>query len=116
LPPYEPLVDGMDMEGMPRSTVVAVEPPPPPPPPRTPPWDVPLCWCLTDSPLCLPQSRDSKVLGDYGRALSYGSTAKYLNLTALLLNIFLVILVIILLATGTITMINILQQQQHQQE
>lgn len=64
-----------------------------------------------DSPLRLPQSRDRKVLGDYSGALSYGSTAKYLNITALVINVFLIALIIALLATGTIAMVNIFNQQ-----
>ncbi|XP_014796135.1 PREDICTED: dispanin subfamily A member 2b-like [Calidris pugnax] len=78
------------------------------------PQGIPLRWHPPDSPLCLPQSRDRKVLRDYSAALSYGSTAKYLNLTALLLNIIIVTLLIALLATGTITMMNVLHQQQEQ--
>lgn len=48
-----------------------------------------------DSASACPQSRDRKVLGDYSGALSYGSTAKYLNITALVINIVIVILVIV---------------------
>ncbi|XP_009878874.1 PREDICTED: interferon-induced transmembrane protein 1 [Charadrius vociferus] len=59
----------------------------------------------------LENSRDRKVLGDYSGALSYGSTAKYLNITALVINIFLIFLFIALLATGTIAMANIFHQQ-----
>lgn len=70
----------------------------------------------TDCPLHLPQSRDRKVLGDYSGALSYGSTAKYLNITALLINIFLVILIIALVATGTITAMSFYYHQQEQPE
>ncbi|EOA93863.1 hypothetical protein Anapl_12349 [Anas platyrhynchos] len=47
-------------------------------------------------------------------ALSYGSTAKYLNITALLLNIFFIILIIALIASGTITVVNLLHHQQQQ--
>ncbi|NXV78817.1 IFM1 protein, partial [Atlantisia rogersi] len=112
LPPYEPLAEGLDMEGLPRSTVVSVEPPPPPPPRDHLVWS--LCTALYANVCCLGfmalvfsvKSRDRKVLGDYSGALSYGSTAKYLNITALLLNIFLVILVIALLASGVITAVN----------
>ncbi|CAM9481345.1 unnamed protein product [Bubo scandiacus] len=100
LPPYEPLSEGLNMEGLPPSTVVSVEAPPPPPPPR-PPRLVPLHHA----------SRDRKVLGDYSGALSYGSTAKYLNITALLLNIFLVILVVALIASGTIVVMNVFNQE-----
>uniref|UniRef100_A0A8C3J9M1 Uncharacterized protein n=1 Tax=Calidris pygmaea TaxID=425635 RepID=A0A8C3J9M1_9CHAR len=120
LPPYEPLAEGMDMEGLPRSTVVAVEPPPTPPPRDHLAWSI--CTTLYANVCCLGflalvfsvKSRDRKVLRDYSAALSYGSTAKYLNLTALLLNIFLITLLIVLLATGTITMMNVLHQQQEQ--
>lgn len=66
----------------------------------------------TDCPLHLPQSRDRKVLGDYSGALSYGSTAKYLNITALLINIFLVILILALVATGTITAMTFYRKQE----
>ena len=82
-----------------------------------PPGASPLRW-LPPAPLTLPsaspQSRDRKVLGDYSGALSYGSTAKYLNITAHLISIFLIALIIALIATGTITVVNILQHQQEQ--
>ncbi|XP_059681966.1 dispanin subfamily A member 2b-like [Gavia stellata] len=118
LPPYEPLAEGLDMEGLPRSTVVSVEPPPPPPPRDHLAWS--LCTALYANVCCLGfmalvfsvKSRDRKVLGDYSGALSYGSTAKYLNITALLLNIFLVILVIALIASGTIAVVNLFNHQQ----
>lgn len=45
-----------------------------------------------------PQSRDRKVLGDYSGALSYGSTAKYLNIAALVINIIIVVIVITVVA------------------
>uniref|UniRef100_A0A8B9Z3Z0 Uncharacterized protein n=1 Tax=Buteo japonicus TaxID=224669 RepID=A0A8B9Z3Z0_9AVES len=78
------------------------------------PRGVPLRWLpptLLTVPSASPQSRDRKVLGDYSGALSYGSTAKYLNITALLLNIFLVILVIALIASGTIVVVNLFNQE-----
>ncbi|XP_074904664.1 dispanin subfamily A member 2b-like [Buteo buteo] len=117
LPPYEPLAEGLDMEGLPRSTVVSVEPAPPPPPRDHLAWS--LCTTLYANVCCLGfmalvfsvKSRDRKVLGDYSGALSYGSTAKYLNITALLLNIFLVILVIALIASGTIVVVNLFNQE-----
>ncbi|XP_052666862.1 dispanin subfamily A member 2b-like [Harpia harpyja] len=117
LPPYEPLAEGLDMEGLPRSTVVSVEPPPPPPPRDHLAWS--LCTTLYANVCCLGfmalvfsvKSRDRKVLGDYSGALSYGSTAKYLNITALLLNIFLIILVIALIASGTIVVVNLFNQE-----
>lgn len=62
------------------------------------------------------QSRDRKVLGDHSGALSYGSTAKYLNITARLPHIFLVILIIALMATGTITVTNLYYHKQEQPE
>ncbi|KAF1576036.1 UNVERIFIED_CONTAM: Interferon-induced transmembrane protein 1, partial [Eudyptes robustus] len=104
LPPYEPLSEGLDMEGLPRSTVVSVEPsPPPPPPPRREGAGSPAVACA---------SRDRKVLGDYSGALSYGSTAKYLNITALLLNIFLIIILVALIASSAISMVNLFNQEQ----
>ncbi|XP_042641255.1 dispanin subfamily A member 2b-like [Tyto alba] len=117
LPPYEPLAEGMDMEGLPRSTVVPVEPPPPPPPRDHLVWSV--CTTLYANVCCLGflalvfsvKSRDRKVLGDYSGALSYGSTAKYLNITALLINIFLIIILIALIASGTIIVANYFNQE-----
>ncbi|NXC46187.1 IFM1 protein, partial [Penelope pileata] len=119
LPPYQPLAAGVDMEGLPRSTVVAMETPPPPPPRDHLAWS--LCTTLYANVCCLGflalvfsvKSRDRKVLGDYSGALSYGSTAKYLNITAQLLNIFFVILIIALIASGTITVVNIFNHHQN---
>ncbi|NXF66325.1 IFM1 protein, partial [Ciccaba nigrolineata] len=113
----EPLSEGRNMEGLPPSTVVSVEAPPPPPPRDHLAWS--LCTTLYANVCCLGflalvfsvKSRDRKVLGDYSGALSYGSTAKYLNITALLLNIFLVILVIALIASGTIVVMNVFNQE-----
>nr|XP_013803709.1 PREDICTED: uncharacterized protein LOC106489125 [Apteryx mantelli mantelli] len=64
--------------------------------------------------VCVPplQSRDRKVLGDYSGALSYGSTAKCLNITTLLLSILTVVLIVILLATGVITAVSWYHQEQ----
>ncbi|NXS61486.1 IFM1 protein, partial [Brachypteracias leptosomus] len=120
LPPYEPLAEGLTMEGMPRSTVLTVETHPQPPPRDHLAWS--LCTTLYGNFCCLGfmalifsvKARDRKVLGDYSGALSYGSTSKYLNITALLLNIFFIILIIALLATGTIVISNVFhQEQQH---
>ncbi|KAM6394531.1 LOW QUALITY PROTEIN: dispanin subfamily A member 2b-like [Pluvialis apricaria] len=118
LPPYEPLAEGVDMEGLPRSTVVSVEAAAAPPPATHLAWS--LCTALYANACCLGfmalvfsvKSRDRKVLGDYSGALSYGSTAKYLNITALVINVFLVTLFIALLATGTIAMANFFNHQQ----
>ncbi|NXX75060.1 IFM1 protein, partial [Urocolius indicus] len=112
LPPYEPLPDGADTEGLPRSTVVSVEPPLPPPPRDHLVWS--LCTSLYGNICCLGfmalvfsiKSRDRKLLRDYSGALSYGSTAKYLNITALLIHIFIVILIVALVASGTIVALN----------
>ncbi|XP_058012225.1 interferon-induced transmembrane protein 1-like [Ahaetulla prasina] len=41
------------------------------------------------------KARDRKVIGDYNSAASYGSTAKCLNLVALLLNILSVVVIIV---------------------
>ncbi|KAM6069279.1 dispanin subfamily A member 2b-like [Theristicus caerulescens] len=118
LPPYEPLGEGLDMERLSPSAVVSVEPPPPPPPRDHLAWS--FCTALYANVCCLGfmalvfsvKSRDRKVLGDYSGALSYGSTAKCLNITALLLNIFLVILIIALIASGTIAAVNVFHNQQ----
>ncbi|KAM6074863.1 dispanin subfamily A member 2b-like [Chlamydotis macqueenii] len=117
LPPYGPLPEALDMEGLSRSSALPPEPPPPPPPRDHLAWS--FCTALYANVCCLGflalvfsvKSRDRKVLGDYSGALSYGSTAKYLNITALLLNIFLVALIIALVATGTIAMVNLFNTQ-----
>ncbi|XP_052549932.1 dispanin subfamily A member 2b-like [Tympanuchus pallidicinctus] len=122
IPPYEPLMDGLDMEGKTRSTVVTVESPQVPPPRDHLAWS--LCTTLYANVCCLGflalvfsvKSRDRKVLGDYSGALSYGSTAKYLNITAHLINIFLIILVIALVASGTIVVANIVNHHQQHPE
>lgn len=49
------------------------------------------------------------MLGDYSGALSYGSTAKWLNITALLINIVIVIIVVTIVAlavTGVLSHMN----------
>ncbi|NXX71861.1 IFM2 protein, partial [Spizella passerina] len=104
LPPYEVLPTEVSMEEMPRSTTVMVEETQQQqqPPPRD-----HLVWSLFTTLYgnfcCLGllafvfsvKSRDRKVLGDYSGALSYGSTAKCLNITALVINIVIVVLVIV---------------------
>ncbi|NXC22391.1 IFM1 protein, partial [Corythaeola cristata] len=122
VPPYKPLAEGQDAErgdmeglepeGLPRSTVVSLAPPPPPPRDHLV-WS--LCTALYANFCCLGflalvfsvKSRDRKVLGDYSGALSYGSTAKHLNITAWVLSIFLVALIIALVATSTISVMNL---------
>ncbi|NWT92779.1 IFM2 protein, partial [Urocynchramus pylzowi] len=101
LPPYEVLPGEVGMEEMPRSTTVVLEESQQPPPPRD-----HLVWSLFTTLYgnfcCLGllafvfsvKSRDRKMLGDYSGALSYGSTAKCLNITALVINIVIVIIVI----------------------
>ncbi|NXP64485.1 IFM3 protein, partial [Chloropsis cyanopogon] len=105
LPPYEVLPTEVNMDELSRSTTVLVEEPPRPPPPRD-----HLVWSLFTTLYgnfcCLGlmafvfsvKSRDRKVLGDYSGALSYGSTAKCLNITALVINIVIVIIVITIVA------------------
>ncbi|NXQ18095.1 IFM1 protein, partial [Peucedramus taeniatus] len=105
LPPYEMLPAEVSMEEMPRSTTVTLEEPQPQPPPRD-----HLVWSLFTTLYgnfcCLGllafvfsvKSRDRKVLGDYSGALSYGSTAKCLNITALVINILIVVIVIIVVS------------------
>ncbi|KAM8970190.1 interferon-induced transmembrane protein 1 [Sarcophilus harrisii] len=48
------------------------------------------------------KARDRKLVGDLNAAQSYGSTAKCLNICALIFSLLLVTLVIILVATGVI--------------
>ncbi|XP_064516003.1 interferon-induced transmembrane protein 1-like [Pseudopipra pipra] len=108
LPPYEVLPTGVNMEELPRTTTttttaVTVEEEQPPPRDH-------LVWSLFTTLYgnfcCLGflafffsvKARDRKVLGDRSGALSYGSTAKCLNITALVLNIIAVVIVIIVLA------------------
>ncbi|XP_053143435.1 dispanin subfamily A member 2b-like [Hemicordylus capensis] len=50
------------------------------------------------------KSRDRKVVGDMDGAASYGKTAKCLNITDLILSILFIILLIILVATGVLSM------------
>ncbi|NXL81027.1 IFM1 protein, partial [Leptocoma aspasia] len=100
VPPYEVLPAEVSMEEMPRSTTVTVEEPPPPPPRDHLAWS--LFTTLYGNFCCLGllafvfsvKSRDRKVLGDYSGALSYGSTAKYLNITALVINTVIVVITI----------------------
>ncbi|NWW80420.1 IFM1 protein, partial [Climacteris rufus] len=114
LPPYEVLPAGVSMEELPRSTTVLLEEPPRPPQDHLV-WS--LCTTLYGNFCCLGllaflfsvKSRDRKVLGDYSGAMSYGSTAKCLNIVALVLNILSVIVVAIVVAliiTGVITRVN----------
>ncbi|NXX97940.1 IFM1 protein, partial [Centropus bengalensis] len=117
-PPYEPLGEEREGERRPPSAVVLVEPPPHPPPRDHLAWS--LCSALYANVCCLGflalvfsiKSRDRKLLGDYSGALSYGSTAKYLNITTLVLNILLSILFVALLATGTIVLGNLIHLSQ----
>nr|XP_041572510.1 dispanin subfamily A member 2b-like [Taeniopygia guttata] len=107
LPPYQMLPTEVKMEEMPRSTTVVVEETQQQ---QQPPRDH-LVWSLFTTLYgnfcCLGllafvfsvKSRDRKVLGDYSGALSYGSTAKYLNITALVINIVIVVVVITVIAT-----------------
>ncbi|NWH98481.1 IFM1 protein, partial [Tichodroma muraria] len=114
LPPYEVLPAEVSMEELPRSTTVLLEEPPRPPRDH-------LVWSLSTTLYgnfcCLGllalvfsvKSRDRKVMGDYSGALSYGSTAKYLNITALVINIIIVIIVVTVVAlitAGVITNVN----------
>ncbi|XP_069713272.1 LOW QUALITY PROTEIN: dispanin subfamily A member 2b-like [Phaenicophaeus curvirostris] len=107
-PPYEPLGEQPGPERTGPSTVVLLEAPRQPPPRDHLAWS--LCSALYANVCCLGflalvfsiKSRDRKLLGDYSGARSYGSTAKYLNITTQLLNFSLTILVIILIVTGVI--------------
>ncbi|NWR22263.1 IFM1 protein, partial [Emberiza fucata] len=104
LPPYEVLPTEVSMEEMPRSTTVMVEETQQPPPRDHLVWS--LFTTVYGNFCCLGllafvfsvKSRDRKVLGDYSGALSYGSTAKYLNITALVINIVIVVIVIVVVS------------------
>ncbi|NXH53688.1 IFM1 protein, partial [Rhabdornis inornatus] len=108
LPPYEVLPAEVSMEELPRNTSVLVEDKPEPLP-QPPPRDH-LVWSLFTTVYgnfcCLGllafvfsvKSRDRKVLGDYSGAQSYGSTAKWLNIAALVINIIILIIVVTVLA------------------
>ncbi|XP_005046555.1 PREDICTED: interferon-induced transmembrane protein 10-like isoform X3 [Ficedula albicollis] len=103
LPPYEVLPAGVSMEELPRSTTVLLDEPPRPPRDHLV-WS--LCTTLYGNFCCLGllafvfsvKSRDRKVLGDYSGALSYASTAKWLNITALVIHIIVVVIVIVIIA------------------
>ncbi|XP_039391634.1 interferon-induced transmembrane protein 1-like [Mauremys reevesii] len=55
------------------------------------------------------KARDRKVVGDHSGASSYGSTAKCLNIMALVLSLLLLILIIILVTTGVIAVTHAVQ-------
>ncbi|NXG18631.1 IFM2 protein, partial [Grallaria varia] len=103
LPPYEMLPAGVHMDELSRSTTVLMEEERPPPRDHLV-WS--LCSTLYGNVFCLGllafvfsvKSRDRKVLGDHSGALSYGSTAKCLNITALVINIFFTIIIITIIA------------------
>ncbi|NXD28157.1 IFM1 protein, partial [Spelaeornis formosus] len=100
---YHVLPAEVSMEDLPPSTAVQMEQPPKPPRDH-------LVWSLFTTLYgnfcCLGflafvfsiKSRDRKVLGDYSGAQSYGSTAKYLNIAALVINTIIVITVITVVA------------------
>ncbi|NWW31687.1 IFM3 protein, partial [Panurus biarmicus] len=104
LPSYEMLPAEVSMEEMSRSTAVMLEEPPSPPPRDHLVWS--LFTTLYGNFCCLGflafffsvKARDRKVLGDNSGALSYGSTAKCLNITALVINIIIVIIVVTVVA------------------
>ncbi|NWR95064.1 IFM1 protein, partial [Furnarius figulus] len=101
LPPYEMLPQGMCRDELSRSTAVLIEGEQPPPRDHLV-WS--LCTTLYGNVFCLGllatvfsiKSRDRKVLHDHSGALSYGSTAKCLNITALVINILLIIAILII--------------------
>ncbi|NWW24595.1 IFM1 protein, partial [Falcunculus frontatus] len=112
VPPYEVLPTEVNMEELPRSTTVLLEELPRPPRDH-------LVWSLFTTLYgnfcCLGllafifSSRDRKVLGDYSGALSYGSTAKCLNIAALVINIIIVVIVITVVALIVSGAINSMQ-------
>ncbi|XP_033929301.1 dispanin subfamily A member 2b-like [Melopsittacus undulatus] len=122
--PYGPLREEGDTEHLPRSTVIPMETPQPPPPRDHLVWSI--CTMLYANVCCLGllalvysvKSRDRKVLGDYSAAQSYGSTARQLNITALVLSMALgalIIFITILVVNGAITaMKSFTNEQEHQ--
>lgn len=60
------------------------------------------------------KARDRKVVGDMNGAKSYGSTAKCLNIAALVLTLLLFVLVIVLVATGVIAFTQMVREQMEQ--
>ncbi|XP_069480021.1 interferon-induced transmembrane protein 1-like isoform X1 [Ambystoma mexicanum] len=60
---------------------------------------------------CIKCARDRKIVGDIHGATSYGSTAKSLNIAALVLSLLFIILFIVLLATGVIAFQSAIRQQ-----
>ncbi|NWR52308.1 IFM1 protein, partial [Regulus satrapa] len=103
LPPYEVLLAEVSMEALPRSTTLLLEEMPQPPRDH-------LVWSLFTtlhgsfcclgahllplSPLGCPTL---VILTDDSGALSYGSTAKYLNITALVISIIVVVIIVVTL-------------------
>ncbi|XP_033917481.1 LOW QUALITY PROTEIN: dispanin subfamily A member 2b-like [Melopsittacus undulatus] len=122
--PYGPLREEGDTERLPRSTLIPMEAPQPPPPRDHLVWSI--CTMLYANVCCLGllalvysvKSRDRKVLGDYSAAQSYGSTARQLNITALVLSMALgalIIFITILVVNGAITaMKSFTNEQEHQ--
>ncbi|XP_053304634.1 dispanin subfamily A member 2b-like [Spea bombifrons] len=107
---YEPLreqnVGIQNMAGhLPQATVVTI-------PTMAPPLKDHLVWSIFNTAYlnfcCLGllalvfsvKSRDRKLVGDASGARSYGSTAKSLNIAATVFSILVVVLLIILMATG----------------
>ncbi|XP_069480023.1 interferon-induced transmembrane protein 1-like [Ambystoma mexicanum] len=55
------------------------------------------------------KARDRKFVGDINGATSYGSTAKSLNITALVLSLLFIFLFIVLVATGVIVLQSVIR-------
>ncbi|NWW10954.1 IFM1 protein, partial [Oreocharis arfaki] len=112
LPPYEVLPAEVSMEELPRSTTVMIEEPPRPPRDH-------LVWSFFTTLYCnfcclglLAFIFSVKVLGDYSGALSYGSTAKCLNIAALVINIIIVVIVVTVIA---VIVTSTIKSEQHSQ-
>ncbi|XP_006893255.1 PREDICTED: interferon-induced transmembrane protein 1 [Elephantulus edwardii] len=56
------------------------------------------------------KSRDRKMVGDVIGAQSYASTAKCLNISTLVLSLLVIVLFIILIATGTVLSVKVFSQ------
>ncbi|XP_062895190.1 dispanin subfamily A member 2b-like [Mobula hypostoma] len=53
------------------------------------------------------KSRDRKVVGDIEGAQHYGSTARSLNIAATVIGVLFFIIIVALVATGTVAMMNV---------
>ncbi|XP_078539928.1 interferon-induced transmembrane protein 1-like [Lissotriton helveticus] len=62
------------------------------------------------------KARDRKLVGDLNAAISYGCTAKSLNISAMVLSLFSLVLMIALAATGAMAVAGVNHQQGQQND